>query len=54
MISYVLPILLILIILAPICWAWVSGLDYMDKHHPDYKGDDLFGEFDEDDKGQIG
>lgn len=39
----ILPILLILTILAPICWAWVDGIDYMDKNHPDYTGDDLFG-----------
>ena len=23
---------------------WVSGIDYMKKNHPDYKGEDLFGE----------
>ena len=22
---------------------WVEGIDYMNKNHPDYKGDDLFG-----------
>ena len=44
----------IVVILAPICWMWVSGFDYMNKNHPDYKGDDLFGEFDENDKNQIG
>lgn len=37
-------VLIILVILAPICYLWVSGIDYMDKNHPDYKGDDLFGE----------
>jgi len=21
---------------------WVNGIDYMDKNHPDYKGEDLF------------
>ena len=52
--SYIIPILLILIILAPICWMWVNGMDYMNENHPDYKGDDLFGEWDEDDKDQIG
>jgi hypothetical protein len=36
-----------------ISYFWVSGLDYMIKNHPDYKGDDLFGVFDEDDKNQI-
>ena len=37
-----------------ISWRWVVGIDYMQKNHPDYKGDDLFGVFDEDDKNQIG
>lgn len=37
-------IVIILVILTPICYLWVSGMDYMDKHHPDYKGNDLFGE----------
>jgi hypothetical protein len=36
-----------------ISWRWVEGIDYMQKNHPDYKGDDLFGEYDEDDKNQI-
>lgn len=30
---------------------WVSGIDYMKKNHPDYKGEDLFGE-DEEDKNE--
>jgi hypothetical protein len=29
---------------------WVSGIDYMKKNHPDYKGEDLFGE--EEDKNE--
>ncbi len=35
---------LILVIFAPICWLWIRGLDDMQKNHPDYKGNDLFGE----------
>jgi hypothetical protein len=27
---------------------WVEGIDYMKKNHPDYKGEDLFGEDEED------
>jgi hypothetical protein len=27
-----------------LAYHYVRGVDYMDKHHPDYKGDDLFGE----------
>jgi hypothetical protein len=35
------------LVVALISWRWVEGIDYMQKNHPDYKGDDLFGEFDE-------
>jgi|688.fasta_scaffold05917_53 hypothetical protein len=44
---------IILIILIPIVILWVRGIDYMSNNHPDYKGNDLFGEFDEDDKNCI-
>ena len=27
-------------------WKWVMGIDYMQENHPDYKGEDLFGEED--------
>ena len=43
-------ILIILIIIVPLAVLWVRGIDYMSNNHPDYKGNDLFGEFDEDDK----
>lgn len=26
---------------------WVRGIDYMDKNHPDYKGEDFFNEEEE-------
>jgi hypothetical protein len=32
---------IIVIILVPTVWWWIKGFDYMDKNHPDYKGDDL-------------
>jgi len=28
---------------------WVGGIDYMHKNHPDYKGEDLFGKFNDED-----
>jgi hypothetical protein len=37
------PILIILLISGLLVWRWVVGIDYMEKHHKDYKGDDLFG-----------
>lgn len=27
-----------------IVWSWVRGIEYMQKNHPDYKGEDFFGE----------
>ncbi len=38
---------------AIVAFFWVRGIDYMHKNHPDYKGDDLFGPFDEDDKDHV-
>ncbi len=49
-----LVITIILIISAIISWRWVVGIDFMSKNHSDYKGNDLFGEWDDDDKTQIG
>ena len=43
----------IVLLASPIIWLWIRGFDYMDKNHPDYTGNDLFG-LDEDDKNQIG
>jgi hypothetical protein len=32
---------------AIIAFFWVRGIDYMNKNHPDYKGEDLFGLWDD-------
>ena len=45
--------LLMAIVVIVISYLWVRGIDYMKENHPDYKGDDLFGEFDENDKDNI-
>jgi len=45
--------LLMVIAVGIISYLWVRGIDYMKENHPDYKGDDLFGEFDEIDKDNI-
>ena len=29
---------------------WVEGIDYMNKNHPDYKGDEFFNEEDKEKK----
>ena len=41
------------IVVAIISYFWVRGIDYMKENHPDYKGDDLFGKFEETDKDNI-
>lgn len=45
--------LLMFAFVAFISYLWVQGIDYMKENHPDYKGEDLFGKFDEDDKDNI-
>jgi hypothetical protein len=44
---------LMFVVVAIISYLWVRGIDYMKENHPDYKGDDLFGDFDENDKDSI-
>ena len=46
------------IIIGFISWRWVVGIDYMQKNHPDYKGEDFLDwgnnkEENENDKNQI-
>lgn len=51
--GYVLIFGIMFIVVLLISWSLVEGIDYMQKNHPDYKGNDLFGDFDEDDEDQI-
>ncbi len=34
----------ILVFTSMIATLWIRGINYMDKNHPDYKGEDLFDE----------
>lgn len=34
-------IIFMLAIVFSISWLWVGGIDYMHKHHKDYKGEDF-------------
>ncbi len=34
-------IISIIVVSAVIAWRWVVGIDYMQKNHPDYKGEDF-------------
>lgn len=43
-------IILGLAILLSLSWLWAGGIAYMHENHPDYKGEDLFGE---DDKNEV-
>jgi hypothetical protein len=49
--------LVICISLSPIVYLWVKGIDFMQKNHPDYKGEDFLNwgndKENEDDKNQI-
>jgi hypothetical protein len=51
--SYLIGIGMSFFFAAIIAVLWVRGIDYMHKNHPDYKGDDLFGKFDEDESDHI-
>jgi hypothetical protein len=41
------------ILAAIVAFFWVRGIDYMKENHPNYKGDDLFGKFDDEDENHI-
>ena len=43
---------LMILVIGFISWRWVVGIDYMQKNYPDYKGDDLFGSFDDDEENE--
>jgi hypothetical protein len=55
--SYVLVFGIIFLVCALLSWRWVVGIDYMQKNHPDYNGEDFldWGKDDENenDKHQI-
>jgi hypothetical protein len=44
MISYVVGIGGSFILAAIVSFFWVRGIDYMKENHPDYEGEDFFGE----------
>jgi len=37
-------IIFILAILASLAWLWAGGIDYMQRNHLDYKGEDFLNE----------
>jgi hypothetical protein len=54
--EYLLVFGIMFVVVGLISWRWVVGIDYMQKNHPDYKGEDFLDwgdENNEDDKNQI-
>ena len=39
-----------LFLMFSLTYNWIRGIDYMEENHPDYKGEDLFGEEDNTEK----
>lgn len=52
--SYLVGIGCSFVFAAIITFFWVRNIDYMKKNHPDYKGEDLFSNFDDEDKDYLG
>jgi hypothetical protein len=44
MVTKILLGLLAVTLLGSLVWIWIGGIEYMAKHHPDYKGEDFFNE----------
>ncbi len=56
--EYVILFVVMAVVIGFIAWRWVVGIDYMQKNHPDYKGDDFLNwgsdkEENDNDKNQI-
>ena len=41
-----LVLFIVLLVTGVISYFWVKGIDYMQTNHPDYRGEDLFGDDD--------
>ena len=52
--GYVIGIGCSFVLASIVAFFWVRGIDYMKENHSDYKGDDLFGKFDDEDEEHIG
>ena len=42
-------IAVVIIVAFLVAYLWVNGIEYMNRNHPDYKGNDLFGGDEDDD-----
>jgi hypothetical protein len=41
LITYIALFVIHILVLIPIVYAWICGIDDMNKKHPDYKGEDF-------------
>ena len=41
MITYIALFIIHVLVLSPLVYLWVNGIDDMNKNHPDYKGEDF-------------
>ncbi len=39
--EYIVVFGVMILVIGLISWRWVEGIDYMQKNHPDYKGEDF-------------
>lgn len=51
--EYLIVFIIMGVVVALISLLWVKAIDDTMKNYPDYKGEDLFGSFDDDEKNQI-
>jgi hypothetical protein len=54
LVSYLVGIGCSFILAAIVSFFWVRGIDYMKENHPNYKGEELFGKFDDEDTDYLG
>ena len=41
MMEILVGVVCVLLMVLPVTYLWITGIDYMMKNHPDYKGDDF-------------
>ena len=44
MMEILVGVLCVMLMVLPVTYLWITGIDYMMKNHPDYKGEDFLDE----------
>ena len=44
MMEILVGVVCVLLMVLPVTYLWITGIDYMMKNHPDYKGEDFLDE----------